>query len=116
MRGLLAATTLVAGQPASGQKMFMGAGTVSCGEWLKARSIQPPNNRDLATQYHMQAWIDGFLSGANLSNAGPDILSSKPKSVAMYSFVDNYCRSNSLDTLADAAVALAQELGSRAER
>ena len=96
---------------------IMGAGTVSCGEWLRVRAIQSPNTRDLASQYQMQAWIDGYLSGTNIANPkGPDILISTPSGVAMYSWIDNYCRSNSLNALVGAASALAKELMSRAVR
>jgi hypothetical protein len=51
---VLTAATLVAGQSVS-NKTLMGAGTVSCGEWLKVRSTQSPNSRDLAAHYQMRA-------------------------------------------------------------
>jgi hypothetical protein len=98
--------------PVSGQT-FMGAGVVSCGEWLNIRST----GGNQANAFQASAWIDGFLSGVNAGIPGnSDFLASKPSSIALYAWVDNYCRSHPLDPLRTAALALANELQSRTAR
>jgi hypothetical protein len=98
----------------------MGAGTVSCGEWLRVRSVEnsPGNVTERATRYQLTAWIDGYLSGANVANGGQiaDFLISTPDGPGMTAFVDNYCRSKPLDPVMLAAQALMRELQSRARR
>ena len=106
--------------PASAQTL-MGAGTSSCGEWLRLRNAENnpgTNYRDLATAYQLVAWIDGYLSGVNMANSdlSPDFLASQPNGSAMKAFVDNYCRSKPLDPIVAAAAALVKELQSRAQR
>ena len=98
-----------------------GAGTVSCGEWLQFRSFEEKKgNAQLQLQVNSlrsQSWIDGYLSGVNVtSSGGPDIFASRPNGVAMYVWVDNYCRSKPLDKIAEAADGLIKELQSRAGR
>lgn len=85
----------------------MGAGTLSCGEWLRLRAFvgQEGHPAELATAYQLHAWVDGFISGANIGQ--PDLLASRPSSVAVYAWIDNYCRSNPLDNVAAAATILA---------
>jgi hypothetical protein len=112
--------TMAAASPISAQTI-MGAGTVSCGEWLRLRSFEnnPGTNfKELASNYQLRAWIDGFLSGINVANSGrdADFLASTPDGAAMRAYVDNYCRSKPLGLVADAATALVKELQSRAER
>ena len=96
----------------------MGAGTVSCAEWLKLRAFDGQSGHlgELAQLYQLHAWVDGFISGTNIAKGGqPDILSSKPSFRAMYAVIDNYCRANPLDNVASAASALANELQSRSQ-
>jgi hypothetical protein len=89
-----------------------GAGTISCGEWQQHRVSGYKSN-----SYQAQAWIDGFLSGLNMTaDSGPDFLVPKPDPVAYYAWIDNYCREKPLDPLAQAALALKKELAARARR
>ncbi len=99
--------------------IIMGAGTVTCGEWLRLRPSlgREGNLTDLGSLYQLQAWIDGYISGYNVgSNGQPDLLASRPESAALYAWIDNYCRSDPLGHIGEAADALAQALRSRAER
>ena len=86
-----------------------GAAMVSCGQWQQTRT-----NGDKGTEFQLQAWIDGYLSGYNVATTGADFLASKPASVALYIWIDNYCRDKPLDVLVQAAGALKNELLSRA--
>lgn len=88
-----------------------GAGTISCAEWQKYRVA---NDRPHAIQ--AEAWLDGYLSGYNSASDDIDFLDSKPNTVALYAWVDNYCASNPLDSLIVAAFKLRKELQSRAKR
>src|SRR5450830_784954 len=75
-------------------RMVMGAGMTSCGEWLRTRSRAENrvNLQEISASFQMQTWIDGYLSGRNAANTGgPEIFASKPSSIAMYAWVDNYC-------------------------
>jgi|ERR1039458_3854960 hypothetical protein len=98
---------------------IMGAGMISCGEWTRLRSFEgrAGNFKELASLYQAQAWVDGFVSGINsANNVHTDLLASRPSGVAMYAWVDNYCRSKPLDVVAQAVDALVKELESRAVR
>ncbi len=65
--------------------------------------------------YQAQAWVDGFLSGYNVADDGADFLA-PVKPVAVYAWVDNYCGPKPLDQRVEAALALKNELQSRAGR
>ena len=50
----------------------------------------------------MEYWVDGFASGADgvLSESGfPDFLKNVEGGNALFSWIDNYCRSNPRDLL-----------------
>jgi hypothetical protein len=79
--------------------VVMGAGMVSCGEWLlRSAENQSGNGRDICSAYQAKAWIDGFLSGLNIASpaGSPDFLRSKPNDSALTAWMDNYCKSNPL--------------------
>ena len=71
---------------------------------------------DKASSYQMQAWVAGFLTGYNIASAtDPDFLGkSMPDKVAMYIWIDNYCRDKPLNIVAAAVMALKDELVARA--
>ena len=113
--------------PQVAAQTVVGGGMISCGEWLRLRSAEDKggsNYRDLAANYQLRAWIDGFLSGANVGSGEaiardprkPDFLSSHPDGASLYAFVDNYCRSKPLNLIVQAAEALMKELQSRQRR
>lgn len=99
--------------PHLGDKAVYGAGMISCAEWQKYRvsNIAP-------ARYEAEAWIDGFLSGYNIGSHDDDVdfLADKPKSIALYAWIDNYCGSRPLDQLIWAAMSLRKELSSRMKR
>jgi hypothetical protein len=92
-----------------GDRMFYGAGTVTCAEWQQYRTT---GNKPATFQ--LQAWIDGFLSGYNAASNDTDFIAPKPESVAYYAWIDNYCSKNPLDEVMQAVFALKNELTSRA--
>ena len=90
---MLCGLAIVGANVATAQNVF-GAGTVTCDDWLEFRN---QNLKDHT--YQAQAWIDGFVSGSNLSKPnGPDILTSRTGD-EMYAWIDNYCRAKPRDRL-----------------
>lgn len=115
---VLAAGVLLAANPVTMAQTIAGAGTISCGEWLRFRSFEDQSGHegDRAKLFQLQAWVDGFVSGVNFARGGnPDILLSQPSFSALYAVVDNYCRTKPLDWVSSAAIALANELQARAK-
>jgi hypothetical protein len=105
--------------PVAAGQTVIGAGVTSCGEWLRLRAFEGHEGhfQELASVYQLEAWIDGFVSGVNVTDeAGPDLLTSKPGGAALYAWIDNYCRSKPLDPVVTSVFALIKELRSRAER
>jgi hypothetical protein len=110
---------MAASAPVSAQTI-MGAGSVSCAEWVRIRSVEnlPQNTQELSSGFQLKAWMDGYLSGFNVGKlSGPDfLLDTRPTGPAMSAFVDNYCRANPLGVIVEAAHALLKELQSRSVR
>lgn len=104
----LALTAYYSCQAKAQDRTVFGAGMVSCAEWQQARI------GDKSNAYQAEAWVDGYLSGSNTSTDGPDFLSNKPKSIALYAWIDNYCATHPLDAVITAAWRLKKELLSRA--
>jgi hypothetical protein len=90
-------------------KMVFGQGINSCGAWTQARQTRPAN-AGLSAQ-----WVAGFLSGMNVEAISPDALGGTDFDGLM-GWVDNYCKSNPLETIINAALMLMKELRSRAQR
>jgi hypothetical protein len=86
------------------QQTLRTYGMVDCGEWVQA-------NEKIKPLY--KAWLQGFLSGMNLSGT-KDLKSNyleKLNSMSQaYVFVDNYCQKNPLKNTIDAAFNLIIEL------
>jgi len=79
---------------------MMGAGDVTCKEWTALRA---------STEYFSAGnWILGFLS-ATAWNSGEDILTAS-KADGLFNTVDGYCSKYPKQTIADAAVELANHL------
>jgi len=82
-----------------------GTGIVSCGTWTQQRA---PGTA--IANIHAN-WIIGFVNGvrwAEERNWGPGI-----DAVGLVAWVDTYCQSNPLDSVAKAAGALIDELKKR---
>jgi hypothetical protein len=106
---MLCGLAIVWANVAIAQNVF-GAGTITCGDWLEYRD---QNLKD--HEYQAQAWIDGFVSGSNVSRSnGPDILASRTGD-DIYTWIDSYCRAKPRDRLVAATWALVKELQSKAK-
>jgi hypothetical protein len=105
-----------------GDYLIMGGGSVRCGEWTRLRVFRDSQKGhvvEVASLYQLHAWVDGYVSGVNVASAEtyqPDMLMAKPQGAALYAVIDNYCKANPLDTLADATMTLVKELRKRAMR
>lgn len=92
--------------------MIIGNGTRSFAEWSGNRG-NPSGVNTIA----MEAWIGGFITAFN--NYGPgrsgNVLNGMT-SDAVWTWMDSYCRVNSQDQLAVAAVAFVKELSARKGR
>jgi hypothetical protein len=95
---------------------ILGFGNKSCGSWIEARRA----NSAIANNF--EGWVAGFLSGSNsvLSSnpaLGIDILeqvSAQSDAQGLWAWIDNYCQSRPLNSVATAADALGGELIRRA--
>ena len=92
------------------KRLIVGAGSKSCEMWTQHRE-EPATSEDRAV---MEIWFQGFMSGLNMDKSTPEMLNVEYK--GMTSWMDRYCRSNPLEAIASAALALALELRSRARR
>ena len=96
---LLAASLSISTASIASVKM-MGAGNVTCKEWTALRA---------STEYFSAGnWILGFLS-STAWNSGEDILAAS-KADSLFNSVDGYCSKYPKQTIADAAVELANRM------
>jgi hypothetical protein len=108
----LAVVTCSAEASAANPVMIVGNGTRSCAEWTSNR-----NDRTGVATIAMEAWIGGFITAFNSYGASRsgDVLNGMT-SDAVWTWMDNYCRVNSQDQLAVAAVAFIKERSVRKGR
>jgi hypothetical protein len=85
-----------------------GEGNFSCPDYVSARQT---NNAKL---YSSISWVQGFITGVNYQNALPEgsdsFIGQDLTAASVVTWLENYCRSNPQDYLADAAEALIVEL------
>lgn len=80
-------------------------GNRSCGTWVKDREAKSVN--EMTAEF----WLVGYLSGlAMLSNK--DFLANTD-TTSIYLWMDNYCKTNPLETIIDAGFKLGIELMNR---
>ncbi|HEC27811.1 MAG TPA: hypothetical protein ENI67_10485 [Gammaproteobacteria bacterium] len=79
---------------------MMGAGNVTCKEWTQLRTSME--------YFSVGNWVLGFLS-STAWNTGKDILSAK-KADTLFGAVDEFCSKETDQSIADAAVELADQL------
>ncbi|PWK38440.1 hypothetical protein [Cupriavidus plantarum] len=103
----IAATTLLGATAAHASTTF---GMPDCGQWLASHT---PTR---------QAWLLGYLSGANSWNdmqiqlhsggkdLGPDILGKVNSADQIYAWMENYCRASPMRDVTDGAFILFTEL------
>ena len=103
----------ISGSAEEGMVTTLGDDGKTCGTWTVLR-----RSRTMIADYY-QGWVGGFVSGANSTytlKANINILG-KPDLVdaeGLYAWVDNYCATNPLNTIAQASNALVNELVRRA--
>ena len=78
-------------------------GVSKCGDWLNARVSGRSTN-----SAHMEFWLLGYLSGISIVT-GKDFLT-QTNSTSIEAWMDNYCRSNPLESLGVGGDSLATEL------
>jgi len=82
-----------------------GAGASSCGKWL-ADTRDPESPIHL----HMRSWVLGWVSAAGYYGGGR-LRQTDPDAISAW--IDNYCGSHPLDTVAVAAGALVKALNKK---
>jgi hypothetical protein len=102
---LLGGMWLLAGLNASfaSDLWMFGEGNRSCGAWIKEKSNQ-----------RVLTWVLGFVSGANAYQANRQYLSNKSDALAIFAWIDNYCRAHPLETVGKASTELVRALRRRA--
>ncbi len=95
----------VATASAQTKYFVIGSGTESCGQRL-----QPSN----PYVYHYQdMWIQGYLSAYNYYGPGDGHIQAGTKPSGYFAWIDNYCRTNSLDDIETATRELIKEFEKR---
>ena len=109
--GLVLVIAAADGASAQGRTTY-GFSSHSCGQWQQSRTAKDRGSLQL------EAYVAGFLSGYNMAFTGPDFIAGTPNDtgVSFHIWIDNYCRSNPLDLLTQALLALKNELLARRAR
>jgi hypothetical protein len=97
---LTALAVVVLTGPARAGYHLVGVGASSCGTWLADRA----DTRNMPS-LNTQSWVLGFLSGVGFMGNGFDPLQGLDAN-AVTAWLDNYCRTHSLENLGKAAGAL----------
>jgi hypothetical protein len=95
------------GADASGNYSVLGHGTKSCGWWTTTR-----NNGDLQS-LDAAIWVGGFITAYNLFTPGVYDITEGTDFEGRNAWIDNYCATNPLDSIADAAAGLMAFLNNR---
>lgn len=82
--------------------LVYGAGVTTCGSWTADHELR---------QFKVQ-WLQGFLSGVNMTMRRPmgGSIADASDPAGYTAWIDSYCALNPLDTLSSAAEALGAEL------
>jgi hypothetical protein len=87
---------------------YFGVGGQSCGTWIEARKV---NNT-----FGHGSWLLGYLSALNLWGViGRKDALSGTDADGVYAWMDRYCQSHPLETIARGAAELARQLDQRAQ-
>ena len=85
-----------------------GEGNFVCPDYVAARQTNS------AKLYSSISWVQGFITGVNYQNALPEgsdsFIGRDLTAASVVTWIENYCRANPQDYLADAAEALVAEL------
>jgi hypothetical protein len=98
---ILAAALLTSSAEAAqpGNYNLIGTGTISCGAWTAARREKQA--------WLAEQWVLGFLSGVGYASGtltGQNPLNGVDAD-GVWAWIDNYCKANPLDGVADAGAA-----------
>jgi hypothetical protein len=85
--------------------MIIGAGALSCGQWLTDR-------QGLYSAQTIEAWITGYLSGFNAYVFHGD-MTNHTDNAGLFSWIDDYCHAHPLDDIAVATDRLIDALKAR---
>ena len=90
---------------AANQYTILGAGSRPCGSWLQARSQATPESAAL------QSWVLGYVTSvnANVLNVAQDVADGTSPD-GLFTWIDNYCASHPLDSVARATGSLVDSL------
>lgn len=97
-------------RPATGHSVLFGIGGVSCGTWLQDAKGTTPARPDWHSQthwYHVM-WVQGFLSGVGWRSHDSTLKNMDLPGIEL--FITQYCTTWPLKNLAQATIALADEL------
>ena len=96
----LALSGLVGGAVPAGAYNLIGAGTDSCGTWLRDH-----HRHDTDAAHQDDQWVLGFLSGIGfVADKGDNPLNGVDAD-AVWAWIGNYCRANPLVSINGAATA-----------
>ncbi len=105
---VLVAVTILMSSPAMGDWAIKGEGNFSCPDYVSAK------RSNSAKLYSSVSWVQGFITGVNYQSALPvdshSFIAQDFPATSIVAWLDNYCRDNPQDYLADAAEALVTEL------
>lgn len=95
---------LMTAQPSVAQRKatFIGAGVLPCGEFVSSKD-QPG-----ASGFYVQ-WAQGYMTAYNYYAKGAQIVTPEAATILLYA--ERHCRSNPLDSYAQAIGTLINELG-----
>lgn len=102
----------IGAQSSAAQTPPMGAGTQSCGHWVKTRASA--EDVDIVGEGMMTAWVQGFVSGLWLvEQMGGNPSFRIPDAGAIQGWLDNRCEERPLEQLVMAGTALVKQLKAR---
>jgi hypothetical protein len=108
----MAVILLIGAQTSAAQTPPMGAGTQSCGHWVKTRASA--EDADIVGEGMMTAWVQGFVTGIWLvERMGGTLSFSIPDAGAIQSWLDTRCEERPLEQLVTAGAALVKQLKAR---
>jgi hypothetical protein len=87
-----------------------GPGAASCGAWVQGRSGQ--DSESISRRFDRESWIMGYITAFNVFVERGDIVQSTDPP-GIFAWIDSYCSTHPLQSVADAAFALVAELRSR---
>ena len=119
--GMLVVALAVPAMAQKGVFFALGDGMRGCGEFIKSveaeRKERPANARPNAVYniYYSSfiSFADGFLSGANFTDAANSRIGQGTDEDGMMLWLENYCRKNPLATYIGAVIALRKDLATR---